>query len=214
KEIDGAVRLVEVEGIDLCACCAPHVQKTGEVGILRIVSFEKYKGGVRLHIHCGFEALEDAVKKEADLHTMSVALSAKMEQLPEALDRLLAENNALKQQNAALRAALLAKMIETAKAEQGSVLCFMEEMNAAGMRQYVNNTLHLCDRFCGFFAGTDENGYTFTLSAAPAVSLSACAAALRETFSAKCGGSPQMINGTIRAPKEALKAFFATFTNP
>ena len=63
KEIDGDVRLVEIDGIDLCACCAPHVAKTGEVGVLRIASFEKYKGGVRLHIHCGYEALEDAVKR-------------------------------------------------------------------------------------------------------------------------------------------------------
>lgn len=212
KEIDGAVRLVEIDGIDLCACCAPHVAKTGEVGVLRIVSFEKYKGGVRLHIHCGYEALEDAIKKEADLRAMSVLLSAKVDQLPEALERLLAENNALKKKNADLRTALLAKMIETAKPEQGNIMCFMEEMDAAGMRQYVNNCLQNCSKFCGFFAGNDEKGYTFTLSAAPAVSLPACAASLREKLGAKCGGSPQMINGTVCATKDAIVSFFSSLT--
>lgn len=212
KEIDGAVRLVEIDGIDLCACCAPHVAKTGEVGVLRIVSFEKYKGGVRLHIHCGYEALEDAIKKETDLHAMSVLLSAKIDQLPEALERLIAENNALKKKNADLRTALLGKMIETAKPDQGSIMCFMEEMDAAGMRQYVNNCLHNCSKFCGFFAGNDEKGYTFTLSAAPAVSLPACAASLREKLGAKCGGSPQMINGTVRATKDAIVSFFSSLT--
>lgn len=212
KEINGAVRLVEIEGIDLCACCAPHVAKTGEVGVLRIVSFEKYKGGVRLHIHCGYKALEDAIKKEADLRAMSVLLSAKIDQLPEALERLIAENNALKKKNADLRTALLAKMIETATPEQGSIMCFMEEMDTAGMRQYVNNCLQKCTKFCGFFTGNDEKGYTFTLSAAPSVSLPACATALREMLGAKCGGSPQMINGTVCATKDAIVSFFSSLT--
>ena len=209
KEIEGAVRLVEVEGIDLCACCAPHVQKTGEVGILHVLSFEKYKGGVRLHIECGYGALEDSIKKEALLHTLSVALSAKIADLPTALDRLFAENNTLKQQNAALQGRLLDMQIATASPKEGSILWFTEGVSSAGMRKFVNSCLHLCDRYCGVFCGTDETGYTFALSAAPAFSLPACAAALKDTFGAKCGGSAQMISGTVCASKAALVAFLA-----
>ena len=44
KEIEGAVRLVEIEDVDLCACCAPHVGRTGEIGILKVVDFINYKG--------------------------------------------------------------------------------------------------------------------------------------------------------------------------
>ena len=57
KEIEGPVRLVEIEGTDLCACCAPHVKSTGQVGILKVISFNKYKGGTRVYILCGLRAL-------------------------------------------------------------------------------------------------------------------------------------------------------------
>ena len=47
------VRIVEIKGVDVCACCAPHVKATGEIGIIKILDFEKYKGGVRLIVKCG-----------------------------------------------------------------------------------------------------------------------------------------------------------------
>ena len=47
-EIDGQVRIVEVPGYDTCACCAPHVKKTGEIGIIKLVGVQNYKGGVRV----------------------------------------------------------------------------------------------------------------------------------------------------------------------
>lgn len=47
------VRIVEIKGVDVCACCARHVKSTGEIGIIKILDFEKYKGGVRLIVKCG-----------------------------------------------------------------------------------------------------------------------------------------------------------------
>ncbi|MBO5298623.1 MAG: hypothetical protein J6B51_00915 [Clostridia bacterium] len=64
KELTGKVRMVEVPGADLCACCGTHVKKTGEIGLVKIVEFMKYKGGVRLSILCGNRALEDYNKKK------------------------------------------------------------------------------------------------------------------------------------------------------
>ena len=47
-EIDGAVRIVEILGYDVCACCAPHVARTGEIGGFKIQTVQNYKGGVRI----------------------------------------------------------------------------------------------------------------------------------------------------------------------
>ena len=46
KEVEGALRLVEIPGYDLCACCAPHVKRTGEIRMLKVMQFQHYKGGV------------------------------------------------------------------------------------------------------------------------------------------------------------------------
>ena len=59
KELDGDVRLVTIEGVDCCACCAPHVARTGEIGLIKLLDFIRYKGGVRIHLLCGDAALAD-----------------------------------------------------------------------------------------------------------------------------------------------------------
>ena len=63
KEIDGAVRIVEIEGVDACACCAPHVKKSGEIGLIKLLGSEKLRGGVRIELKAGKRALDDYNEK-------------------------------------------------------------------------------------------------------------------------------------------------------
>ena len=65
-EIEGQVRIVTVPGYDVCACCAPHVKRTGEIGMLKVMNYQNYKGGVRISILCGFRALE-AFRQKCDI---------------------------------------------------------------------------------------------------------------------------------------------------
>lgn len=62
-EIEGQVRIVEIPGYDVCACCAPHVKKTGEIGLIKLLNVQNYKGGVRISMLCGFRALQDYEQK-------------------------------------------------------------------------------------------------------------------------------------------------------
>ena len=48
KELSGPVRIVTIPGFDICACCAPHVRSTSEIGLFKILSVTSYKGGVRI----------------------------------------------------------------------------------------------------------------------------------------------------------------------
>ena len=63
-EIEGQVRIVSVPGYDICACCAPHVERTGEIGMIKLVNMQRYKGGVRVTMLCGSRALTDYEKKQ------------------------------------------------------------------------------------------------------------------------------------------------------
>ena len=58
KELPGPVRIVTIDGVDVCACCAPHVRRTGEIGLIRIIDVLHTKTNMRLTIVCGSRALE------------------------------------------------------------------------------------------------------------------------------------------------------------
>ena len=36
-EIEGQVRIVTIPGYDVCACCAPHMRYTGQIGMIKLV---------------------------------------------------------------------------------------------------------------------------------------------------------------------------------
>lgn len=65
RYVDGEreVRIVEIENVDACACCGTHVKRTGEVGIIKIIKTEKYKGLTRVYFKCGKRAFQDYCKK-------------------------------------------------------------------------------------------------------------------------------------------------------
>jgi alanyl-tRNA synthetase len=50
KEISGRLRLVTIPGVDVCACCAPHVHRTGEIGLIKIIRTLRERSGIRLTI--------------------------------------------------------------------------------------------------------------------------------------------------------------------
>jgi len=100
KEFDDFenVRLVDIAGYDLCACAGLHVAKTGEVNIIKIVSHQKYKGGVRLNVYCGNDAMWDYSRKNAMVKEMSGMLSADIDNISYDLDKLLSSNKAQKKE--------------------------------------------------------------------------------------------------------------------
>lgn len=64
------VRIVEIENVDACACCGTHVSRTGEVGIIKIIKTEKYKGLTRIYFKCGKRAFQDYSKKHDIVATL------------------------------------------------------------------------------------------------------------------------------------------------
>ena len=95
-EIEGAVRIVTIPGYDVCACCAPHVKRTGEIGLIKLTNVQRYKGGVRVTMLCGFRALADYDAKEQHVKNISALLSAKEDKISQAAEHLKEECGRLK----------------------------------------------------------------------------------------------------------------------
>ena len=93
--VEGIVRVVEVQGFDWSACGGTHVRRTGQVGIVAILSTEKYKGGTRVAFVCGGRALRRQRDRARLLRELSLAFTAGESDLPKAVARLKEERERL-----------------------------------------------------------------------------------------------------------------------
>ncbi len=101
KEITGAdIRIVEIPGADICACCAPHVSSTGKIGLVKILGFQKYKGGTRVEMLAGSRAFHELSKRFDQVRCVSARLSSKPDDLEARFTQLMNELAALKTDNA------------------------------------------------------------------------------------------------------------------
>lgn len=204
KEIEGAVRLVEIEGVDLCACCAPHVSTTGQVGLLKVVSFGKYKGGTRVYILCGMRALEDYNRRLQLLASSYQLLKCKEDELPEKVSGLIEDNKQLKYRISEIKAGMLNEQIERILPDLTDVTIFMDGLDAKTMRDGVNTLVERHEGLCAIFSGDDETGYDFVIGSKTR-DCAAIATGLRELLGAKGGGSKQMAQGNVQATRNEIE---------
>lgn len=210
-EIAGQVRLVEIPGVDLCACCAPHVNRTGEVGSLKVMSLQNYKGGVRISILCGRRALLAAREKADILRRLTQLLSSPQEKLEEAVERLKNANGKLTQELSQAKGKEMEVRLAAIPAEQDSVLLFDSGLEINIMRQAVNRLMAERKGICGVFSGDEEAGYTFLIGSS-GTDCREIAKLLREQLGAKGGGSPQMIQGSLKAARAAIEKIASAFS--
>lgn len=204
-EIEGQVRIVEIPGIDRCACCAPHVKTTAEVGILKILSCDRHRGGCRLTIVCGMRAWKDYAKKQEAVGKVSAALSAKPESIAEAVENLKKQQQKLREQLNEIQARYLQEKLEMLRPEEKVACLFEETLDTIAARNFVNGAMERCDGICGVFLGTEEKGYHYILGSRTR-DVRKVSEALNAQFHGKGGGKPQMVQGSLTGDKtEILK---------
>ena len=162
-EIEGQVRIVEIPGVDRCACCAPHVKMTGEVGLIKIVSCDRHRGGCRITIVCGMRALKDYQQKQESVGKVSAALSAKPDKIAEAVERLQQQQEKLREQLNRVQSMYLQGKLDTIAGDEKYVCIFEESLDSIAMRNFVNGAMEKCKGVCGAFIGNDNCGYHYVL---------------------------------------------------
>ncbi len=208
-EIEGQVRIITIPGIDVCACCAPHVATTGEIGLIKIVHAQNYKGGMRLTIVCGMRALEDYRTKQNSVTSISVALSAKQNQVADAVLRLKEDILKQKEKYNALQTRYLSICLSAlpSPVESPDAIVFVDSMDSIAIRSAVNTLIESYSGYCAIFSGSETDGYQFIIGSKER-DCNALAQNLRQELGAKCGGSPTMIQGSVTASPDLIKALF------
>ena len=204
-EIEGQVRIVTIPGYDVCACCAPHVRYTGEIGMLKVMNVQNYKGGVRISILCGFRALKAFREKAAVVSSLMNTLSTNQEALVENVDKLKANNQNLKAQLSSAKQTLLTYKTSEIPEEQEHVILFEKDLEAPVMRSVINELVEIHSGICGIFSGEEETGYNYIIGSKN-VDCKTLAVELKEKLNARGGGSNAMIQGSVTAKQVDIEA--------
>jgi alanyl-tRNA synthetase len=162
------VRLVEVSGFDLSACGGTHVAKTGEIGLLKILSTEKIRGKERIRFVCGLKALEDYGRKNEIVARLCSVLSSAPEELDRVVEKRLSEQRELRKRIEKLqeelrphaarkfleeavrigKASLLVKIFDSIEPDEAKQLC----MECARVTPSAVFFAHKADKARLFFA--------------------------------------------------------------
>ncbi|MBQ0126259.1 MAG: alanyl-tRNA editing protein, partial [Clostridiales bacterium] len=164
-ELSGDVRIVEIDGVDKCACCAPHVSRTGEIGLIKILNPMKWKGGVRIHLKCGGDALSDYAWKYEQAAQISALLSIKQNELFAGVSKLYSESLEKDKIISALRGEKIARTIESIKNSDRNIVIFEYDADMDGLRKIVNAGADKCAGVCAAFSGGPES-FLFALKSA------------------------------------------------
>lgn len=206
KELDGQVRIITIPGYDVCACCAPHVSRTGEIGMIKLVDAVKYKGGTRVSMVCGFRALRDYQEKETSVREISRLLSAKPAEVSDAVKRLQGEMQQWKEKLARMQNHYLERRLEEIPEGAEQYFLFEQEMDKNAARRFVDTGMRRCGKLCGIFLGDDEKGYQYTFGS-QTLELKPFLKEFHERFPGKGGGKGEMVQGTVNGTAKELKAY-------
>lgn len=206
KELTGQVRIVEIEGVDLCACCAPHVSHSGEVGLLKIIDSMRHRGGTRLTLLCGEAALLDYEALHENNAAVSAALSAKRLETGGAIARVMAEQEECRAELTKLKRELLQLKAAALRPTEGSICIFESDIDMITLRELVNAGSELAGKVCAGFAGTDGD-YKYIIGSRT-VPLRARTKEINTAIDGRGGGSDAMIQGTSRARREEIERYF------
>lgn len=207
KALSGRVRIVEIEGMDRCACCAPHFEHTGCIGMIKILDFIHYKGGIRVHLLCGADALDDYQRRYLATADISARLSVPQSEVAGAVKQLCDEAGRLRGECGELKRRILELRAEMIAPTDGNI-CLFEPLDAGDMRYLVNLCHPKCGGICALFSGNDTDGYKYII-ASRSRDMRALAPELNRALSGRGGGSPIMIQGSVSATQTEIEQYFS-----
>ena len=206
KELTGLVRIVEIPGVDMCACCAPHVARTGEIGLIKVLDFMRHRGGTRISLACGKAAYTDYAVLHKINANISGALSAKRLETDSAVERTLREAESKRAEITRLKREILALKAAALPFAEGNLCLFEPELDTTTLRELVNFGVAKCSGICAGFTGADGD-YKYVIGSKSA-DLRAMSGEINAAIYGKGGGSSAMIQGTSRASRDQIEKYF------
>ena len=205
KELTGAVRITEFPGADRCACCGTHVTSSAQVGLLKLLSCQKFRDGVRLELLCGQRALDCLASGWEQARQIGQALSVKPQSAFAAVSRLQEELLSLKEKAARLGEADFAHTAAQYRGA-GSVLHIAEPLDGDGARRLCDAIAKTAGGRCAVFAGRDGD-YRYAVIENGG-DLRQFIKDMNTALHGRGGGRDGFAQGSAACTAEELRAFF------
>lgn len=204
-DLDGDVRIVDIPGVDICACCGLHLKTTGEVGLIKLVAVEKYKTGSRVYMLAGHNLINDYNEKYKVVNDISTLLSCKIEDVYDAVENLKNQVAQLEHEKNVLRMNSYIEKIN--KLEKSDIVIFEEnEILMQDMKNICNllddektNDISVVlskseiDNTCRFYMMSKEFDLRNIVNY------------FKENFEAKGGGKEHQVQGQMKYSEDVIK---------
>ena len=201
------VRIVQIPGVDSCACCGVHVSHTGEVGVIKILSCVKFHGGIRLEMVCGGRAFDWYSHIFQENKQVSQLFSAKITETGEAARKMAEQLAAEKFRSAALEKRLLQHTADAYRGKNRPVLRFEEGLSGGNLRELAGMLAQSCGHTAAVLSPSGE-GFDVCL-ACPGADLKPLSAAMSVALKGRGGGKPGFFQGRLCCTREEAVTFFS-----
>lgn len=207
KELTGQVRIVEIPKIDTCACCGTHVAFTGEIGLIKFFSMINYKGGVRISMLCGKKALLACERRVNQASVISNLLSAKVEEIVEAVSRQKEELSAEKGKNISLMRQLMDRKAAAFPDSEEILTVFEQDFSSVEVRQFCSLLVEQKKGSIVAVFGQGKDGFSYTM-ASSCEDMRSLSREMNRALNGRGGGSERMVQGSINASREEAESWF------
>lgn len=206
--MDEVVRLVAIGDIDLCACCAPHVANTGEIGIIKILDFMRHRGGLRITMLAGHRAIADYSRRCISDKRIGGLLSTPAHDIAAAVEHLYREYEAKKHSLDLMELKVSRLEAQKVTATDGNALYYFPDMSLDALREFSNCAT---DRVAGVLVALSGSDGDFKyIISSRSRDLRAEAKNINAALGGRGGGRPEMIQGSLSATLEDIKDYFET----
>ena len=205
KALEGPVRITEFPCADMCACCGTHVARSGQVGLVKLLSCQKFRDGTRLELLCGRRALDYLSASWEQARQIGQALSVKPQSAAAAVGRMQEELLALKEKAAHLEEADFAHTAERYR-DAGNVLHITEKLDGDGARRLCDAIAKAAGGRCAVFAGSD-GAYQYAVIESGG-DLRPLVKDMNAALHGRGGGRDGFAQGSAACTAEDIRSFF------
>lgn len=205
-DLTEGVRLVEVEGTDTCACCAPHVSRTGEIGLIKILDFMKHRGGTRIWMVAGKRALLDYRRKYDSVKKISAMLCTPQPDVADTLSVYIADSEKTKTSLKEARLNIAEQSARFLEEVEVNLVILLPDFTIPELIAFSNIANKRVGGITVALSGS-EGDYKYVISSS-SVDLRAMAKEINMALGGRGGGRPEMIQGSFSASLAEIKKYF------
>lgn len=192
----GLLRIIEVADYDYSACGGTHPRRTGEVGLIKVLKWERIRDNIRFEFVCGQRTLEDYIWKSRDLRQLSTRLTAHEREVFGSVEKLFADLKSEKRKTRKLWEQII--QYEAKEIIQGAkekiIKNIFTERSREDLRFLALNIIKKAE--CVVLYGLkDEKGFHLVLARSDVfdIDLRELVSELSSIIKGKGGGSPSLV---------------------